>query len=150
MSAWPVRPPFSRRNSSAVITTTASRPWRVTRCGPSLRTRRTNSLKRALASCSSQWPDVCKVRDRRRRLPGLPGGGFIILVMVTILSPNATMFHGAMWRIRAARVAEQKGIIYFPLPFLMNSSARERTIARRVSSAARTGEVDGNDEIPRG
>lgn len=36
--------------------TTSSRPWTLTRWGPSLRTRRTSSLKRALASWSCQWP----------------------------------------------------------------------------------------------
>ncbi len=46
----PIRSPLSRRNSSAATTTTSSRPCTVTSCGPSLRTRRTSSLKRALAS----------------------------------------------------------------------------------------------------
>ncbi len=55
-SAWPVRAPCRRWKSSAAITTTSSRPWTVTCCGPSLWTRRTSSLKRALASCSGQWP----------------------------------------------------------------------------------------------
>jgi hypothetical protein len=54
MSASPVRSPLSRRNSSTEITTTSSRPWTVTRCGPSLRTRRTNSLKASL--CIPQQP----------------------------------------------------------------------------------------------
>jgi hypothetical protein len=56
ISARPVPSPLSRRNSSAAMTTTSSRPCTVTCWGPSLRTRRTNSLNRALASCSSQWP----------------------------------------------------------------------------------------------
>src|SRR5215831_18086290 len=49
INASPVRSPWRRRNSSAATTTTSSRPCTVTCCGPSLRTRRTNSLKRALA-----------------------------------------------------------------------------------------------------
>jgi hypothetical protein len=50
ISASPLRSPLRRRNSSAETTTTSSRPCTVTYCGPSLRTRRTNSLNRALAS----------------------------------------------------------------------------------------------------
>src|ERR1700722_5063749 len=57
MRAWPVALPLRRRNSSAAMTTTSSRPCTVTCCGPSLRTFRTSSLKRALASCKSQYPE---------------------------------------------------------------------------------------------
>jgi hypothetical protein len=53
----PVAPPFRRRNSSAKLTTTSSRPCTVTCCRPSLRTRRTSSLNRTLASCSAQCLD---------------------------------------------------------------------------------------------
>src|SRR5580658_7534343 len=83
ISASPVRSPLRRRNSSAEMTTTSSRPCTVTCCGPSLRTRRTNSLNRALASCNSQRPDF-----RRRVLRGFDGLGedFIILVILTRLS----------------------------------------------------------------
>jgi len=56
MSASPVSCPLRRRYSSAATTTTSSRPWTVTCCGPSLCTLRTSSLKRALASCSTQYP----------------------------------------------------------------------------------------------
>ena len=54
ISACPVTWPLRRRNSSAAMTTTSSRPCTVTCCGPSLRTLRTDSLKRALASCRTQ------------------------------------------------------------------------------------------------
>ena len=47
----------SRSNCSAGKTTTWSFPWRVTTCGPSLRARRNNSLKRALAACNCHAPD---------------------------------------------------------------------------------------------
>src|SRR6202035_2523564 len=77
----PVRSPLSRRNSSAEITTTSSRPCTVTRCGPSLRTRRTNSLNRALASCSRHWRGLSG-RARRRGFAGL-AGDFTILVILT-------------------------------------------------------------------
>src|SRR5271170_46320 len=84
ISASPVRSPLRRRNSSAEITTTSSRPCTVTCCGPSLRTRRTNSLNRALASCNSQRPD-CRSRIRRG-FGGLVGDDdFTILVMLTRL-----------------------------------------------------------------
>src|SRR3984893_13434241 len=56
-SAWPVALPLRRRNSSAAMTTTSSRPCTVTCCGPSLRTLRTSSLKRALAFCKSEYPE---------------------------------------------------------------------------------------------
>src|SRR5262245_52171627 len=49
-SAAPVTSPLRRRNSSSATTTTPSRPRTVTCCGPSLRARRTTSLRRALAS----------------------------------------------------------------------------------------------------
>ena len=79
MSAAPVRSPFRRRNSSTEMTTTSSRPWIVTCCGPSLRTRRTSSLNRAFASWSGHRP--C-----RERLRSPPCGGkadLSILVMPT-------------------------------------------------------------------
>jgi hypothetical protein len=78
ITASPVRLLLRRQNSSAEITTTSSRPRTVTCCGPSLRTRLTNSLKRAFASCSSQWPDF-EWRERRR---GLDGDDFVVLVML--------------------------------------------------------------------
>src|SRR6202790_4489212 len=80
----PVRSPLRRRNSAAEITTTSSRPCTVTRCGPSLRTRRTSSLKRAFASCNSHRPDFS--RARRRDFAGFAGADFMILVMLTSLS----------------------------------------------------------------
>ena len=55
-SAPPVRSPARRRNSSAATTTTSSRPCTVTCCGPSLRARRTSSLKRALAQFARPYP----------------------------------------------------------------------------------------------
>lgn len=84
ISSSPVRSPLSRRNSSAEITTTSSRPWTVTCCGPSLRTRRTNSLKRALASCRTQWPGVL-LND----LGGRGESECVNLVMLTILYNTA-------------------------------------------------------------
>src|SRR5450830_812855 len=59
----PVSFPLRRRKSAAVMTTTSSRPCTVTCCGPSLCTRRTNSLKRAFASCSIQWPGGAAFSD---------------------------------------------------------------------------------------
>jgi hypothetical protein len=53
----------------------------VTRCGPSLRTRRTSSLKRAFASCNSQWPDF-GLRARRRGFVSFTGD-FVFLVILT-------------------------------------------------------------------
>src|SRR3984893_15569283 len=82
ISDAPVRSPLRRRNSSAEITTTSSRPCTVTRCGPSLRTRRTSSLKRTFASCNSHWPDL-GWRVRRRGFNGFDGDDFTILVMLT-------------------------------------------------------------------
>jgi hypothetical protein len=52
-------------------------------CGPSLRTRRTSSLERAVASCNSQRPDF---RSRVRRGFGGLDEDFTILVMLTRLS----------------------------------------------------------------
>ena len=68
-SAAPVNSPFSRRNSSAEITTTSARPCTIICCGPSLLTCRTNLLNRALASCSNQYPGRSEPRER------LEGGG---------------------------------------------------------------------------
>src|SRR5262245_47547828 len=65
INASPVGSPLRRRNSSAEMTTTSLRPCTVTCCGPSLWTRRTNSLKRAFASCNNHRPDFA-VRVRRR------------------------------------------------------------------------------------
>ena len=81
-SALPVCAPCKRRKSSAAITTTSSRPCTVTCCGPSLRTRRTSSLKRALASCSNQCPGGGAGR--------LAGGlvGSVNLVILTRLSSS--------------------------------------------------------------
>ena len=61
--------------------------------GPSLRARRTSSLKRALASCNSQWPCGCVgvVRERPGDLP--------ILVMLTRLWELAI---GLQWRLLPA------------------------------------------------
>ena len=50
MSNSPVRAPCRRLNSPASTTTTASRPCKVTVCGPSLWAIRTSSLNRAFAS----------------------------------------------------------------------------------------------------
>src|SRR5258705_170374 len=75
--ASPVRSPLRRRNSSADMTTTSSRPCTVTRCGPSLRTRRTNSLNRALASCNIHWPNFGS-RARRRDFVGFVRDDFYI------------------------------------------------------------------------
>src|ERR1700691_1803439 len=82
INAFPVVLPLSRRNSSTAITTTSSRPCTVTCCGPSLRTFRTSSLKRALASCKSQYPD----RGLGTRVFGIFGAAafdLMILVMLT-------------------------------------------------------------------
>src|SRR5262249_52878933 len=76
-------------------TTTSSRPCTVTSCGPSLFARRTSSLKRALASCSSQRPG----RDRRGCLGPLffSFGGelkiFIILYIFFFANPRAVPAH---------------------------------------------------------
>ena len=83
-SALPVRLPFRRRNSSAAITTTSSRPCTVTCCGPSARTHRTSSLNRAFASCN----DHCLGRRpiRRARSFDFFVLGFVILVILTNIS----------------------------------------------------------------
>src|SRR5208337_3415637 len=93
MSAPPLRSPLRRRNSSAEMMTTSSRPWTVTCCGPSLRTRRTSSLKRALASCRSQWPGS-RPRARRPALAISAKGVFLILVMLTRLSHQSAQAQG--------------------------------------------------------
>src|SRR5665213_3024656 len=89
----PVRSPLSRRNSSAEITTTSSRPCTVTRCGPSLRTRRTSSLKRALASCNRQWPGFA-TRGRRRGFADFDRADFPVLVMIPRISKWLTIRAG--------------------------------------------------------
>jgi hypothetical protein len=86
MSACPLRPPLRRRNSSAAMTTTSSRPCTVTCCGPSLRTCRTNSLKRALASCKSQWPGCRLPRAWRRGFGCFVSFDFAVLVILTRLA----------------------------------------------------------------
>ena len=80
ISAAPVRSPFKRRNSSAATTTTSSRPRTVTSCGPSLRARRTSSLKRALASCRSQAPGRRGGRD----------GLFELVMLTRLVDASAT------------------------------------------------------------
>src|SRR6476620_5283076 len=91
--ASPVRSPLRRRNSSADMTTTSSRPCTVTRCGPSLRTRRTNSLNRALASCKIHWPNFGS-RARRRDFVGFVRDDFTFLVILTRMSPKNSDFKG--------------------------------------------------------
>src|SRR5271165_4185737 len=78
MSVSPLRSPLRRRYSSAETTTTSSRPCTVTCCGPSLRTRRTSSLKRALASCSRQLPE------------GRGGVGGVLKILVILTSTSHT------------------------------------------------------------
>ena len=95
IKASPVRSPLRRRNSSAEMTTTSSRPCTVTRCGPSLRTRRTSSLKRAFASCNGHWPDFGR-RARRRGLVGFAGVDFAFLVILTRISYAPGNFNGRL------------------------------------------------------
>src|SRR5450631_818083 len=91
ISADPVALPLRRRNSSAAITTTSSRPCTVTCCGPSLRTFRTSSLKRALASCKSQYPDR-GLGPRVFGIFGAAGFDFTILVMLTRIHQTSRLF----------------------------------------------------------
>ena len=65
ISAFPVAFPFSRRNSSAAITTTSSRQCTVTCCGPSVRTLRTNSLHEAHRNTTNP---ADRPHDRRKSL----------------------------------------------------------------------------------
>jgi len=70
-----------RRNSSAETTTTSSRPCTVTCCGPSLRTRRTSSLKRPWRPEATSGPS-----EATRAADGFGASGwregFFILVML--------------------------------------------------------------------
>ena len=109
ISASPVRSPLRRPNSSAEITTTSSRPCTVTRCGPSLRTRRTSSLKRAFASCNSHWPvfgPAFGLRTRRRGFVDLAGDDFTILVILTRYHSWPPDFNDCrifLWDLRVTR-----------------------------------------------
>jgi hypothetical protein len=67
IKSCPVGSPVSRRYSLADMTTTSSRPRTVTCWGPWLFALRTNSLKRALASCNDQWPGNGTARLARGR-----------------------------------------------------------------------------------
>ena len=96
--ASPLGSPLRRRNSSAAMTTTSSRPCTVTCGGPSLRARRTSSLKRALASCRSQWPGCRRSRIRRRSLGCRAGFDFIILVMLIRITRERAVSTFKAWR----------------------------------------------------
>ena len=91
INASPLGAPVRRRNSSAETTTTSSRPCTVTCCGPSPRARRTNSLKRALASCNNHWPG-CLSRAVRRGRGVMDGGVLCNLVMLTRLARSGVRF----------------------------------------------------------
>ncbi len=70
MRAAPVTSPFRRRNSSSATMTTPARPFTVTCCGPSLRARRTTSLRRALASSEDPRVGVPPLHAHPRTPPG--------------------------------------------------------------------------------
>jgi len=77
----------------------------VTCCGPSLRTRRTSSLKRALASCKSQWPGCRLPRTWRRGFGCFVSFDFAVLVMLTRLAHLPATFQAL--RFRCALVGDQ-------------------------------------------
>ena len=99
ISDWPVSAPFRRWKSATEITTTSSRPCTVTCCGPSLLTRRTNSLKCALAFCKAQ---------RFGRSPGDPRCGidrFTIKHLLRLERDAENLHHflrGSLPRTRSA------------------------------------------------
>jgi hypothetical protein len=106
--AFPVGLPCRRRNSSAETRTTASRPCTVTSWGPSVLTRRTSSLKRALASCRSHRPEP---GWSPRRLPSVFLGGLLFLVMLTRLQVRPKFSRSEHRRATGSDTGRRRGLI---------------------------------------